>query len=100
MVQFLNQDMQSLPDKEIKDYAGLYNKGLVRGNMTIAGQVAPDRVKEKFREYTNQKIGTDQEKGITKNEKTRTPIREGEGGSRRGTSSSIRFRNAKRITEA
>ena len=74
MVQFLNQDMQSLPDKEIKDYASLYNQGVIRGNMTIGGKPAPDRVKEKFREYTGQKIGTDETKGITKNEKTRTPI--------------------------
>ena len=79
MVQFLQKENKSypsladLPDSEIKDYANLYNQGAIRGNMTIGGQVAPDRVKTKFREYTGQKIGTDIEKGITKNEKTRAP---------------------------
>ena len=81
MLDFLGQDVNALPDKEIIEYSQLNAAGRILGNFHRSKAKGPtEATKERFHAMSGGVLGTSKTAGRKKDERTSTPIRSTEGG--------------------
>ena len=75
MLEFLGQNINSLPDEKIKQYSNLITTGVIRGNWPRSADKAPTpATMTRLYEISGGQVGTSAAAGRKKDERIRTPL--------------------------